>query len=40
VLEVGTIPVTSDSFTLGNISFMSLAFNNMLSGFGSYTNYF
>ena len=33
VLEVGTIPVTSDSFTLGNISFMSLAFNNMLSGF-------
>ena len=33
VLEVGTIPVTSDSFTLGNTSFMSLAFNNMLSGF-------
>ena len=33
VLEVGTIPVTSDSFTLGIINFISLAFNKILSGF-------
>ena len=33
VLEVGTIPVTSDSLTLGRIILISLAFNKRLSGF-------
>ena len=31
VLVVGTIPVASDSFTLGNNNFMSLAFKSILS---------
>ena len=33
VLEVGTIPVTSASFTFGNKIFMSLAFKRRLLGF-------
>ena len=32
VLDVGTIPVTSDSLTFGKINFMSLALSNTLSG--------
>ena len=33
VLEVGTIPVLSASFTFGRINRISLAFNKILSGF-------
>ena len=33
VLEVGTMPVISDSLTLGSKSFMSLAFKSKLSDF-------